>query len=84
MYVGVSVEALEDKVDLVPLWCYSYVDIRTMGVCCLKPFAKGRQLCEARIKHVGPSWGHLGVISEHLTRPGPRAGEFGAQCSSSL
>ena len=62
MYVGVLVVALEDKVDHVPLWCCSYVDIRTMGVCCLKPFAGGRLLCEARNKHVGPSWGHMGII----------------------
>ena len=42
------------------------VDIRTMAVCCLKPFEGGRPLWEARDGHLEASWGHLGVISGHL------------------
>ena len=42
------------------------VDIRTMAVCCLKPFEGGRPLWEARHGHLEASWGHLGVISGHL------------------
>jgi hypothetical protein len=54
--------ALKGNVNHVLLWCCSYVDIRTMGVCCLKPFEGGRPLWEARDRHVGPSWSHLGAI----------------------